>query len=126
MFLWLCFQMNMDDYSHFFLTEDGRHCSTGQHCPGFPRVLYDTLICLGYNEDASIYRYRLSIVHGLDMCEVSVVVPFDPIEPWSGSIINSKLDTTVEMMAHVTHTSLCESRLTTTVALPIALLPIRN
>jgi hypothetical protein len=34
-FSWLCFQMNMDDYPHFSLTEDGRLCSMGQHHPGF-------------------------------------------------------------------------------------------
>jgi hypothetical protein len=38
------FQMELNDYPHFDLTEDGRLCSMGQHCPGFLRVLYDTLI----------------------------------------------------------------------------------
>jgi hypothetical protein len=37
------FQMELNDYPHIDLTEDGRLCSTGQHCPGFPRVLYDTI-----------------------------------------------------------------------------------
>jgi hypothetical protein len=46
------FQMELNDYTHFYLTENGRLCSTGQHCPGFTRVLYDTLICLGYDGDA--------------------------------------------------------------------------
>jgi hypothetical protein len=41
-------------------------------------------------------------------------------------VIGSELDTGVEMMAHITLTSLCEDRLTATVALPIALLLIRN
>jgi hypothetical protein len=36
--------MELNDYPHFDLTEDGRLCSMGQHCPGFPRVLYDALI----------------------------------------------------------------------------------
>jgi hypothetical protein len=48
--------MNLDDYPHFFLTEDRRLCSMGQHYPGFLRVLYDTLHRLGYNGDAPIYR----------------------------------------------------------------------
>jgi hypothetical protein len=39
--------MNMDSYLHFALTEDGRLVSMGQHCPGFPRVLNDTLCRLG-------------------------------------------------------------------------------
>jgi hypothetical protein len=62
----------------------------------------------------------------MDQCEVSVMIPFDPKEPWSGSIISSEPDTDVELMAHIALTSLCEARLAATVALPIALLPIRN
>jgi hypothetical protein len=60
------FQMELNDYPHFFLTEDGRLCSTGQHCPGFLRVLYDALLRLGYDRDAAIYRCRLSKAHDLD------------------------------------------------------------
>jgi hypothetical protein len=55
-----------------------------------------------------------------------VMIPFDPMEPWSGSIISSKPDTNVEMMAHIALNSLCEDRLAATVALPIVLLPIQN
>jgi hypothetical protein len=36
----------------------------GQHCPRFPRVLYDALIHLGYEGDALIYHCRLSRVQG--------------------------------------------------------------
>jgi hypothetical protein len=53
-----------------------------------------------------------------------VTIPFDPTEPWSGSIIDSEPDTSVELMAHIALTTLCEDRLTATAALPIALLPI--
>jgi hypothetical protein len=60
------------------------------------------------------------------MCEVSVMIPFDPPKPWSGSVIGSEPDTSVEMMAHIALTSLCEDRINATAALPIALLPIRN
>jgi hypothetical protein len=35
-FSWLCFQMNMNDYPHVSIDEDGRLCSMGQHRPGFP------------------------------------------------------------------------------------------
>jgi hypothetical protein len=42
MFSWLCFQMNMDNYPHVTIAEDGSLCSTGQHRPGFPRMLYAT------------------------------------------------------------------------------------
>jgi hypothetical protein len=103
--------MELNDYPHFFLAEDGRLCSTGQHCPAFLRVLYDAL---------------LRMAHGLDRCEVSMTIPFDPTKPWSGSVIGSKPNTGVEMMAHITLTSLCVDRLAATAALPIALLPIRN
>jgi hypothetical protein len=40
------FQMELNDYPHFYLTEDGRLCPMGQHCLGFLRMLYDTLIHL--------------------------------------------------------------------------------
>jgi hypothetical protein len=118
--------MELNDYPLFDLTEDGRLCSTGQHCPGFPRVLYDALVRLGYDGDAPVYRCRLSMAHGMDQCEVSVTIPFDPTEPWSGSIIGSVPDTGVELMAHIALTSLCEDHLIATAALPITLLPMRN
>jgi hypothetical protein len=60
------FQMELNDYSHFDLAEDGRLCSTGQHCLGFPIVLYDALIHLGYDGDALVYRCRLSMAYGMD------------------------------------------------------------
>jgi hypothetical protein len=121
------FQMELNDYPpHFYLAKDGRLCSTGQHCPGFLRVLYDTLIRLGYDGDAPVYSCRLSMAHSLDRCEVSVMIPFDPRESWSGSIISSEPDTGIEMMTHIALTSLCEDRLATTAALPIMLLPIQN
>jgi hypothetical protein len=118
--------MELNYYPHFDLAEDGTLCSTGQHCPGFPRVLYDALICLGYVGDAPVYRCRLSTAHGLDQCEVSMTIPFDPTEPWSGSIIGSEPDTGVELMAHIALTSLCEDHLVATAALPIALLSIQD
>jgi hypothetical protein len=54
------------------------------------------------------------------------MIPFDPMEPWSGSVIGSELGTNIELMAHIALTSLCEDRLAATAALPIALLPIQN
>jgi hypothetical protein len=75
------FQMELNDYPHFYLVEDGRLCSTGLHCPRFPRVLYDSLIRLGYDGDAPVYRCRLSRVHDLNRCEVSMTIPLDPRTP---------------------------------------------
>jgi hypothetical protein len=60
------FQMELNDYPHFDLAEDGRLCSMGQNCPGFLRVLYDALIRLGYDGDAPVYRCRLSTTHSMD------------------------------------------------------------
>jgi hypothetical protein len=114
------FQIELNDYPHFYLTEDGRHCS------GFPRVLYDTLNRLGYDGDALVYHCRLSRVHGLDRYEISVMIPFNPTEPWSGSIFCSKPNTGVEMIAHIALTFLCEDRPSTTAALPITVLLIQN
>jgi hypothetical protein len=62
----------------------------------------------------------------MDQCEVSVMIPFDPMESWLGSVIGRELDTGVELMAHMALTSLCEDRLLATGTLPIALLPIQN
>jgi hypothetical protein len=118
--------MELNDYPHFYLTEDGRSCSMGLHCPGFPRVLYDVLIHLGYDGDAPVYHGRLPRVHDLDRCEVSVTIPLDSTHPWSGSVIGTEPDTSIEMMVHIVLTSLCEDRLTATAALPIVLLPIQN
>jgi hypothetical protein len=120
------FQMEPNDYPHFYLIEDRRLCSMGLHCPGFSRVLYDAFICLGYDGDAPVYRCRLSRVHDLDRCKVSKMIPLDPTHPWSGSIVGSEPDTGVEMIAHITLTSLCGDRLAAIVELPIMLLPIQN
>jgi hypothetical protein len=125
-FSWLCFQMNMNNYSHVIIAEDGSLCSTGQHHPGFPRVMYDALRQLRYNKDALVYRGRMSMSHGQDKCEVNVVIPVNPVEPWMATIIGVELDETVEQTAQVTLTSLCESHITDTAAMPIALFPIRN
>jgi hypothetical protein len=62
--------------------------------------------------------------HHFDRCEVSVMIPFDPVHPWSGSIVSSEPNTDVETMVHIALTSLSEDCLAATVALPIALLPI--
>jgi hypothetical protein len=51
------------------------------------------------------------MAHGLDRCEVSVMIPFDPTEPWSGSIIGREPDTGVEMMAHIRLTIHLQERL---------------
>jgi hypothetical protein len=58
--------MDMSNYSHVTITEDGRLCSTGQHCPGFPRVLYDALLHVGYLGDVLVYRAHMSVAHSME------------------------------------------------------------
>jgi hypothetical protein len=90
-------------YTHFFLTEDGRLCSTGQHCPGFPevlygfpQVLYNALLRIGYDGEVPIYRCCLSMTNGLDICETSMTIPLNQENPWTGTIIGSEPNSTVE------------------------------
>jgi hypothetical protein len=98
------FQMELNDYPHFNLTEDGRLCSTGQHYPEFLRLLYDTLNRFGYDGDAPVFHCRLSTAHGMDQCKVSVPITFASTEPWLGCIISNEPDTGIETMAHITLT----------------------
>jgi hypothetical protein len=55
-----------------------------------------------------------------------MMIPFDPMESWLGSVIGSEPDTNIELMAHIALTSLCKDHLTATAALPIALLLIQD
>jgi hypothetical protein len=118
--------MNMNNYSHVTIAEDGSLYSMGQHLPGFPRMLYDTLLHLGHNEDVPVYSGRMSKAHGQDRCEVSVTLPLSPIEPWGTTIIGIELDETVEQAAHNALNALCESYLDNTAMMPIALFPIHE
>jgi hypothetical protein len=89
-------------------------------------VLYYALRQLGYNGDAPVYRGRMSMAHGQDKCEVNMVIPLNLMEPCMATVIRVKLNETVEQTAQVALTSLCETRLADTAAMPIALFPIHN
>jgi hypothetical protein len=115
----------MNDYPHVTIAEDGRWCSTGQHRPRFPRVLYDALLNLRYNRDVLVYRAHMSMAHSMDQCEVSVTIPLNPTEPWMASVNGIELDDTIEQTAQVTLTSLCGSCLANTAAMSIVLFLIR-
>jgi hypothetical protein len=98
--------MNMDDYRHLFLAEDGRLCSMGHHFPGFPRVLYDALLRLGYNGDVPIYCYRLSMVDGLDICKTCVTIPLNLRScGWEPSLVASP--TLLLSRQHTSHSPPC-------------------
>jgi hypothetical protein len=89
-------------------------------------VLYDALRQLGYNGDAPVYRGHMSMAHDHYKCEVNVVIPLNPTEPWMTTVIGVELDETVEQTTQVALTSLCESRLADTATMPITLFLIRN
>jgi hypothetical protein len=89
-------------------------------------VLYDALRQLGYNGDAPVYRGRMSMAHGQDKCEVNVVIPLNPTEPWMTTVIGVELDETIEQTAQVALTSLCETRLVDTAVMPLTLFLIHN
>jgi hypothetical protein len=55
-----------------------------------------------------------------------MVIPLNPTESWMATVIVVELDETVKQTAQVALTSLCESRLANTVAMPIALFRTRN
>jgi hypothetical protein len=97
--------MNMDDYPHCSLGEDSCLRTMCQHSPGFPQVLLCTLVCLGYDGPIPIYHSRTFQAHGLNYCEVRVEIPIDPMAPWTGAVVGSEVDDTVEKMAHVALTT---------------------
>jgi hypothetical protein len=66
------------------------------------------------------------MAHGQDKCEVNVVIPLNPMEPWMATVIRVELDETIEQTAQVALTSLCESRLADTAVMPIVLFLICN
>jgi hypothetical protein len=68
----------------------------------------------------------MSMARGQDKCEVNMVIPLNLMELWMETVIGVELDETVEQTAQVALTSLCESRLTDTVATPITLFLIHN
>jgi hypothetical protein len=116
--------MNMDNYPHVTITEDGSSCSTGQYHPRFPRVLYDTVFHLSYNRDVLVYRGRMFTAHGQERCKVSMMIPLSLTEPWGAIIIGVELDETIEQAAHIALITLCESCLNDKAMMPIALFPI--
>jgi hypothetical protein len=88
--------MNMNDYLHVTIAKDGRLCFHGPASPGFPRMLYDTLLHLGYNGDVLFYRARMSMARSMEQCEVSVTIPLNPMKPSMATVIGIELDDTVD------------------------------
>jgi hypothetical protein len=120
------FHMNMNDYPHCTLNEGDSLRTIGRHCPGLPRELLSALIRLDYDGPIGSYRCRCFQAHGLNVCEVWVEIPLNPMAPWRGAVIHNGVDDVVENMAHVALTSLCECSLAVTVDTWLALFPIHK
>jgi hypothetical protein len=118
--------MNMDDYPHCSLDEDGCLRTMGLHRPSFSRVLLCALVRLGYDGPIPVYRCRPFQAHGLNCCEVQVEIPVNPTTLWIGVIIGCEVDDVIKKMKHVALTALCERSLTTTVDTSISLFLIRD
>jgi hypothetical protein len=55
-----------------------------------------------------MYRIRTYQAKGLTSCEVRVEIPMNAEAPWTGMVIGGNLDDTIEKMAHVVLTTVCE------------------
>jgi hypothetical protein len=117
--------MDMGKYPHVTIAKDERLCSTSQHRLGFPQVLYDALLHLGYNGDVTIYRACVSMAHSMEQCEVSMTIPIQPEEPWTIIVVGVELDDTINKTAHFTLASLCGSHLADTATMLLALFLFR-
>jgi hypothetical protein len=115
--------MDMSNYPHVTIAEDGRLCSTGQHRLRFLRVLYDALLHLGYHGYVPVYRARMSAAHSIEQCEVSVTIPINPEDLWMATVIGIEQGDTIDQMAQVALASPYGSRLADTAATPISLFP---
>jgi hypothetical protein len=113
--------MDMRKYPHITISKDGRLCSMGQHRSGFPQMLYNALLHLGYNGDVPVFRARLSTLHSLELCEVSVMIPINLENLWMGTVIGIEPNNTIDRTTQVALASLCGSRLADTTMMPIAL-----
>jgi hypothetical protein len=125
-FLFCCSQMNMDDYTHCTLGNDGWLHTTDRHCLGFPRVLLCTLRRHGYDGPIPEYRCMPYQAHGLPCCEVPVEIPVNPEAPWTGMVVGGDLDNAVGKMAYLALTALCEQCLANMSSMPIVLFPMQD
>jgi hypothetical protein len=59
-------------------------------------VIYDAPLHLGYEGEVPIYRYRLFMVDGLDICKTSMTIPLNLAYPWMGTVVGNEPNTTIE------------------------------
>jgi hypothetical protein len=68
----------MGDYS-YCTCKNGYLCTRGLHRHGFPLLLWDALVQIGYGDRAPEYYGQLYEEHGLQRCEVYVDIPSHPV-----------------------------------------------
>jgi hypothetical protein len=119
----------MGDYSYCTF-ENGRLRMRSLHHHGFPLLLRNALVQIGYEDIAPEYYGRLYEEHGLHHCEVYVDILSHPVfpdgSPWSTWAIGADMDDAMEKAAHMALTALCSQNLAATVGTPISLYPIKT
>jgi hypothetical protein len=93
----------MGDYSYCSF-EDGRLCTWGLHHHGFPVLLWDALMQMGYGDTPPEYYGRHLEEHGLQCCKVYMDILSHPVFPdgssWSTWAIRAAMSDAMEMAAH--------------------------
>jgi hypothetical protein len=119
----------MGDYS-YCTCKNGYLCMRGLHRHGFPLLLWDALVQIGYGDRAPEYYGQLYEEHGLQRCEVYVDIPSHPVfpdgSPWSTWAIGDNMDDAMEKAAHMTLISLCSQNLAANAGMLISLYPIQD
>jgi hypothetical protein len=120
-FLLCCLHMNMDDYPIVPSAMMVGCIPRANTARGFHRVFLCMLVRLGCDRPIPEYSCGPYQAHGLSCCEVWVEIPVNPEAPWTRMVVGGNLDDTVEKMAHLVLTVMCEQRLTDTIDMPLAL-----
>jgi hypothetical protein len=114
----------MGDYLYCTF-ENGRLRTRGLHRHGFPLLLWDALVQVGYGDRALEYYGQLYEKHGLQRCEVYIDIPSHPVfhdgSLWSTWAIGADMDGAMEKVAHMALTALCSQNLAATAGMPISL-----
>jgi hypothetical protein len=101
----------MGDYLYCTF-ENGCLRTRGLHHHGFPLLLWDALVQIGYGYRAPEYYGQLHEEHGLQRCEVYVNILSHPVfpdgSPWSTWAIGADMDDAMERAAHMALAALCE------------------
>jgi hypothetical protein len=123
------FLYEMGDYLYCTFKND-RLRTRGLHRYGFPLLLFDALVQIGYGDKAPEYYGRLYEEHVLQHCEVYVDILSHPVfsngSLWSTWAIRANMDDAMEKAAHMSLTAMCSQHLIATTGMPISLYPVQD